>query len=516
MLRAPIASGGMAQVWTADDLVLNRVVAVKLLHPHLASQAEFVSRFRSEARAAARLGHPSIVAIFDTVSDSDIEGIVMELLDGSTLRTFLDTYGPLDLTDAVDILRQIAGALDAAHRKGIIHRDVKPGNIMLCADRRVKVTDFGIAKALDGNDATAPGLLLGTAKYLAPEQVEGAPVDARTDVYALGVVLYEALTGTAPFDEDSDAATALARLRRPPGSLRVARPDLPLAVDHVVCTALSRHPDDRYRTATAFADAFSVAVDPSASTPTIDLRRPFAPVLELADREQPTPVAAPPLDPTGRLETPAPAEPSGRSHPGRGRALVVTLVVATCAALAAALILGGTTVGDPNTERSTADGTIPTSTAVGTSTITIAGSPVSATIASFDPPPGDGSEHPERLPALLDGDPTTGWTSESYSTPRFGGLKPGVGVVVELASARTLDALTVRSVNEDWGAQIYLSDADPLNLRTITAWGRPVDEKTGVNGDGTFDLRRVNASAVLIWITNLGGTRIELDELELS
>lgn len=141
VLQRPIASGGMAQVWAADDLVLGRSVAVKLLHTHLTGDPTFVARFRAEARAAARLGHASIVSIFDTVSDGDVEAIVMELIDGMTLRQFLDDYGPLTLDDACDVTTQIAGALTAAHAAGIVHRDIKPGNIMLCPDRRVKVTD---------------------------------------------------------------------------------------------------------------------------------------------------------------------------------------------------------------------------------------------------------------------------------------------------------------------------------------------------------------------------------------
>ena len=205
-----IATGGMAQVWEATDETLARKVAVKLLHPHLAADESFVERFRREAVAAARLSHAAIVSIYDTCSDGDVEAIVMELVHGSTLRDYLNEHGPLEPGQAVAILAEVADALDTAHRGGVVHRDIKPANILLSTDGRVLVADFGIAKA--GTDLTATNTTLGTAKYLAPEQVEGGAVDARTDVYALGVVLYEALCGRAPFVADTEAATALARL----------------------------------------------------------------------------------------------------------------------------------------------------------------------------------------------------------------------------------------------------------------------------------------------------------------
>ncbi len=192
-----IATGGMAQVWEATDETLARKVAVKLLHPHLAADESFVERFRREAVAAARLSHPAIVSIYDTCSDGDVEAIVMELVHGSTLREYLNEHGALEPGQAVAILAEVADALDTAHRSGVVHRDIKPANILLSTDGRVLVADFGIAKA--GSDLTATNTTLGTAKYLAPEQVEGGAVDARTDVYALGVVLYEALCGRAPF-----------------------------------------------------------------------------------------------------------------------------------------------------------------------------------------------------------------------------------------------------------------------------------------------------------------------------
>ena len=228
VLREIVAAGGMAQVWQADDTVLGRKVAVKILHPNYAADADILERFRDEAKAAARLSHPSIVAIFDTASEAGVEAIVMELIEGLTLRQYLDDHGPLSLTDATDLTVQVADALEAAHAARIVHRDIKPGNIMLCPDRRTKVTDFGIAKALEAGDRTSDGTMLGTAKYLAPEQVEGQPVDERADVYSLGVVLFEALTGEPPFAAETASATALARLRGTDGRPALVPPPLVL------------------------------------------------------------------------------------------------------------------------------------------------------------------------------------------------------------------------------------------------------------------------------------------------
>ncbi|MGN6695618.1 MAG: serine/threonine-protein kinase, partial [Aquihabitans sp.] len=236
----------MAEVWEATDETLARRVAVKLLHPHLARDDSFVRRFRAEAVAAARLAHPSIVSVYDTVTADGLEAIGMELVVGTTMRADLDEHGPMRLDAVLAIGTQVADALGAAHASGLVHRDVKPANILLSADGRVLVADFGIAKAAEGADLTSAGAMVGTAKYLAPEQVEGGAIDGRADLYSLGVVLYEALTGAAPFDEETDTATALARLHRYPTEPRQIRPEIPVATEAVVMRAMSRAPADRF------------------------------------------------------------------------------------------------------------------------------------------------------------------------------------------------------------------------------------------------------------------------------
>ncbi|MGK2950042.1 MAG: protein kinase domain-containing protein, partial [Acidimicrobiales bacterium] len=263
-LEHRLASGGMAQVWQGTDEVLRRKVAVKLLHPHLAADSTFVARFRQEAVAAARLAHPGIVSIYDTCSEDGTEAIVMELVVGRTLRERLDEPEPIDPWQAAGLAAQVAEALEAAHRAGLVHRDIKPANVLLSGEGRVKVADFGIAKAVEDADLTQPGLMVGTAKYLAPEQVEGSPVDGRTDLYSLGVVLYEMLCGRPPFEGESDAATALARLQRDPLRPRQVRPSVPKGLEEVVLRAMARAPGDRHPTAADLRAALLAAGAPQA------------------------------------------------------------------------------------------------------------------------------------------------------------------------------------------------------------------------------------------------------------
>ncbi len=258
-LVSPIARGGMAEVWEASDETLGRRVAIKVLHRHLAGDTVLLERFRREAVAAARLMHPGIVATFDTGREANSAYIVMELVRGKNLREVLDGRGRLPVADALDVARQVAEALGYAHQAGVIHRDIKPANILLVRNDRgdieVKVTDFGIAKAghASGVDLTRTGIVLGTPKYVSPEQVRGDPVDGRTDLYSLGVVLYEMLVGAPPYNASSDMATAMAhlneRIPRPSSTVR----SIPGSLDRVVVELLAKRPDKRIQSAAELA-----------------------------------------------------------------------------------------------------------------------------------------------------------------------------------------------------------------------------------------------------------------------
>jgi beta-lactam-binding protein with PASTA domain/tRNA A-37 threonylcarbamoyl transferase component Bud32 len=244
--------GGMAEVYRARDELLGREVAVKVLSERFARDRSFVERFRREAQSAANLNHPNIVSLYDYGSDNGTYFIVMEYIDGRPLDTILSSDGPLMPERAAEIASDVAQALQRAHAAGLVHRDIKPSNIMITSTGQTKVTDFGIARAVaaDGEQTmTQTGMVIGTAAYLSPEQAQGNPVDARSDVYSLGCVIYEMLTGAAPFTGDSPLSIAYKHVREDPPPPSGKNPDVPAALDAIVMKALAKNPDNRYPTA---------------------------------------------------------------------------------------------------------------------------------------------------------------------------------------------------------------------------------------------------------------------------
>jgi len=245
-----LARGGMADVYSAIDEVLGRKVAVKMLHANYATDAAFIQRFRREAQAAANLTHPNIVSIFDTGKDGGHYFIVMELVEGKTLRDVLRAEGPLLPRRAAEIASEVAAALSVAARGGLAHRDVKPGNILLTETGSVKVTDFGIARAWDDSEElTRTGAVIGTATYFSPEQAQGQPADGRSDLYALGVVLFEMLTGRPPFSGETPISVAYQHVSEAVSIPSASNPDVPPGLDAIVMRALQKNPTDRYQTA---------------------------------------------------------------------------------------------------------------------------------------------------------------------------------------------------------------------------------------------------------------------------
>ena len=269
-LIAPLGDGGMATIWRAVDEQLDREVAVKLLRPQFSSDPGFAARFKLEARSAGGLSHPNIVSVYDYGTDGDggDQYIVMELVEGRDLSGVLRERGSLSTDDAARIAIAVASALEAAHRKGIVHRDVKPGNILITDDGDVKVTDFGIARAVAEASMTVTGTTLGSVHYFSPEQARGDEVTGASDVYSLAIVLFEMLTGRRPFEADSAAAVALKRLNEdPPRPADLGHP-VPAGLEAILMRGLARDPVDRFPDAGAFAEALRVwRRDPGAAGP---------------------------------------------------------------------------------------------------------------------------------------------------------------------------------------------------------------------------------------------------------
>ena len=262
-----VANGGMASVWSAEDRVLERTVAVKLLAEQFLDDAPAKARFMREARAAAALSsHPHVVTIFDVGEHDGRPYIVMEYLAGGSVADAVSGGRPVPPERALTWLRAAAGALDAAHEQGVVHRDVKPGNLLLDDRGRLAVVDFGIARVALGDELTVTGQVLGTASYMSPEQVRGEPVTTASDVYSLGVVAHRLLTGRRPFAAVNFAAQARAHVEDDPAPASASNPDLPPAVDGVLRRALAKDPAERWPSAAAFVDALERAFEPGEPT----------------------------------------------------------------------------------------------------------------------------------------------------------------------------------------------------------------------------------------------------------
>ena len=278
-IQRKLGAGGMADVYLAEDQELGRRVAIKILNERHANDDQFIERFRREAKNAAALNHPNIVSIYDRGEAEDTYYIAMEFLDGRTLKELIVSRGAAPVNVAIEYARQILSALRFAHRHGIVHRDIKPHNALVDGEGRVKVTDFGIARA-GTSQMTEAGSIVGTAQYLSPEQARGGEVDPRSDLYSLGVVLYELLTGKTPFEGETPVEIAMKHLSNAPKPPSKLRPDIPPELDMVVLRALAKNPDDRYQSADEMeGDLERVARGASVSATTVDtatqvLRRP--------------------------------------------------------------------------------------------------------------------------------------------------------------------------------------------------------------------------------------------------
>ncbi len=488
-LQEPIASGGAAIVWRAFDENLSRTVAIKLLHPHHANDPTVVERFERESRAAAQLNHPNAVRIYDTGREADLVFLVMEHVDGPSLKDVLAGAEQLDPVTVAALGEQVAAALGEAHQHGLVHRDVKPANILIASDGTVKVTDFGIAKALSSTDATltTPGTVVGTAAYVAPEQLEDAEVDPRADMYALGVVLHECLTGRPAFSGDTPTATAAMRLTHdllPPRQLRA---DVPRALDDVIVRATRRDRADRYTDGGAMAAALAPLVTSKPSEITAGLVQ-----RHLDDPE------APQQFPLIRDERPysGPMPATRREYARRLAFAVLGGIVLALVAVFAYDALRDDEPGD-------AAGNQPVVHEV-------------EEVLVVDPTePGDG-DNPDQAASAADGDPQTAWVSDPYPDADFGGEKEGIGLVFDLGEARDVHGITLELARGGLAVELYATDELPPETATPSAWGEARASQNDTLSQQPFTFNSTAERYWLVWITGLSAGSTEDYTAELA
>jgi serine/threonine protein kinase len=463
-LEKLVGSGGMSNVFRAHDRLLERTVALKILHEQYTRDADYVERFRREARAVAQLAHPNIVTVIDRGEQDGRQFIVFEFVEGENLKELL-AHGPLPVQEAVGLALQVARALSFAHERGLVHRDVKPQNVLLNEDGQAKVTDFGIARSLDVHGVTQTGTVLGTSDYIAPEQARGQKVNPKTDIYSLGAVLYELLTGDVPFAGDNFVAVAMRHVNEPAPSALEHRPDCPLRLDLAIQRAMAKDPADRFESMDDFV---------------IELEACLAEVDGRSDEG--ATMIVPPARPRRRRA------PRVRRAPGAATLLLVGLIAAAIAVGGFLLLRDG---GTPNI--------LP-----GKHT----SKPVRLLgVAGYDPQGNNGDEHSEDASEATDGDRGTAWTTESYQPGGF--TKDGVGLVLQAPRRLALSKLIVEGSGTPFSAMIQASNAS----------GGPfvnVSDREDVAGTTTFSINTHGKGYgyYMVWLKlPTGQGQAEIDEV---
>jgi predicted Ser/Thr protein kinase len=456
-LEELVGTGGMSSVYRAKDTLLERKVALKILHDSYGADAQLVERFRREARAVAQLSHPNIVTVIDRGEDEHRQFIVFEYIEGENLKQLLERTGRLPVRRALELASEIGRALAFAHGAGLVHRDVKPQNVLLNGDGKAKVTDFGIARSVDVDSVTLTGTVMGTSNYISPEQASSRPVDAQTDVYALGVVLFELLTGRVPFSGESFVAVAMRHVNELPPSVLELRPEVPVRVANAVDRALAKDPGDRFPSMDAFVEELEACLRELGSAP---------------DEDQTA------IVPARVVRASAPRPVRARRRSARPLVFVLVSVVLIGAALAGALLLfdgvpDAGIGGDPGAAAGAA--------------IKLAG------VGSYDPE-GDAEEHNEAVARATDGDPATYWTTEQYQD--FSATKPGVGLVLDAGKAVEPSQLVVSTDLPGFTAEIQ-AGAGPNGPF------EPVSDSKQVAGTTTFPIDGEPARYYVVWITDL-------------
>jgi len=467
-LEAKLGSGGMSTVYLARDDTLDRAVAVKVMHREMSEQADQLERFRQEARAVAKLSHPNVVAVIDAGEDGGHPYIVFEYVEGETLKQRIARIGALDPQEALAYAIEIARGLTVAHARNMVHRDIKPQNVLIDAEGRAKLTDFGISRQLEQDGMTATGRVLGTTDYVAPEQAMGHPVDPRSDIYSLGVVLYEMLIGQVPFHADSQVGVAMKHVNEELPDVQARRPEVSAAAALVVERATAKEPAERYQDVGEMIDDLSTALEVEAA------------------RAGST---------TGEATTVLEAvPPPKRKLSSRARlpwAAVLLLALVGGGAIAAVLLI------------SSGGG--------GGGALKGKGEKISISEATDYDPQGDGEEDPETISFAVDGNPTgTAWSSEHYDTPTFAGTKtgpdPGVGLYVTTKSPAKPTTMVIRTPTPGWDAQIFAVASGPPE--ELSQWGEPVGEVTDAASVEEVELHLSTAAKYfLIWFNKAAPAR---------
>jgi tRNA A-37 threonylcarbamoyl transferase component Bud32 len=481
-LDAQIGAGGMSMVYRAFDTVLERTVAIKLMHRDIAADSDQLERFRREARAVAQLNHPHIVTVIDAGEDDGTQFIVFEYVEGETLKERIRRCQRLPIPEAVAYAIEVARALECAHERSIVHRDVKPQNVLVDSEGSAKITDFGIARTLTEEGLTADGRVLGTTDYVSPEQALGRPVTGQSDLYSLGIVLYEMLTGSVPFTGENQVAVAMRHVREEVPDVQRIRPEISSALAAIVDRATAKNLNKRY---------------PDAATMLRDLEDALA--IETARAGQATGEATTvirTLRGSARRRVPL-----RMRNPGQ---VIVWLVVV------AVLVAGGIYLIARNTHSGTS---APPNVHAPPRTAAIHLGQGSA--HDYDPL-GDHSEHPSEVKLVVDGDPNTYWTTESYVNGNL--AKAGVGLYLDAAPQAVATKLEIQTPTPGFDVQVYVANSGPPATFPDVGWKR-VGAATAVR-DGqqiTLDTAAQPFRYYLVWITKLppGKDNAAISELTL-
>ncbi|MGN6254102.1 MAG: protein kinase domain-containing protein [Solirubrobacterales bacterium] len=484
-LEAKLGSGGMSTVYLARDTTLDRSVAVKVMHREMSEQADQLQRFRQEARAVAKLSHPNVVAVIDAGEDGGHPYIVFEYVEGETLKQRINRVGALDPQEALAYAIEIARGLTVAHARNMVHRDIKPQNVLIDSEGRAKLTDFGISRQLEQDGMTATGRVLGTTDYVAPEQAMGHPVDQRSDVYSLGVVLYEMLIGQVPFHADSQVGVAMKHVNEEMPDVQQRRPELSAAAALVVERATAKEPAERYQEVGEMIADLSTALEVEAA------------------RAGSTSGEA-----TTVLEAVPPAQRELTGGHRRSWLAIGALVVVVVAVLAAVQLIGNGDSGGGGGALKGKGSTIPL-----------------ASATDYDPQ-GDGEEDPEAVGFAIDGNPTgTAWSSEHYDTDTFAGTKtgpdPGVGLYVTAKSTVKPAEMIIRTPSPGWDAEIFASPSGPP--AELQGWGEPVGTVTDAKDLNEVELHLEEpAKYFLLWFNKAapaqdqeGRYQVEISDVKL-